>query len=65
MKVLLIGRMANMEELFQWLNRSEEVFELAEVLSEDRTVSQYFSCEIMPVSEIVRICPCYDVVFMC
>jgi acetyltransferase-like isoleucine patch superfamily enzyme len=57
--------MANMEELFQWLNRSEEVFELAEVLSEDRTVSQYFSCEIMPVSEIVRICPCYDVVFMC
>ena len=28
MKVLLIGRMANMEELFQWLNRSEEVFEL-------------------------------------
>lgn len=65
MKVLLIGRMANMEELFQWLNRSEEVFELAQVLSEDRMVSQYFSCEIMPVSEIVRICPCYDVVFMC
>ena len=65
MKVLLIGRMANMEELFQWLNRSEEVFELAEVLSEDRTVSQYFSCEIMPVSEIERISPCYDVVFMC
>lgn len=65
MKTLLIGRMAKMEQLYIWLNRSEEVFELELVLSEDQTSSDYFTCEIIPVLDIERINPCYDVVFLC
>lgn len=65
MKVLLIGKMDNMENLLHWLACAEEAFELELILSEDRTSSAYFTCEIRHVSEMESLTPCYDIVFVC
>ena len=65
MKTLLIGKMDNMEKFLHWLTCAEEAFELELILSEDRTSSVYFTCEIRHVSEMESLTPCYDIVFVC
>ena len=65
MKTLLIGKMSHMEKLLRRLACAEETFELELILSEDRTTSEYFTCEIRHVSEMESLTPCYDIVFLC
>ena len=65
MKTLLIGKMDDMERLLKWLSCAEELFELELVMTEDRTSSDLFECEIKSVSEMEAVLPCYDIVFLC
>lgn len=65
MKTLLIGNMKFMEELFPWLQRSDEMFEIDMIISEDNVVSELFACDIKPVQELVNMELNYDIFFVC
>lgn len=65
MKTLLIGDMERMESFYSWLEYSEESFEIDTIISENQTVSQCFSCDIRPVSDLKNISTEYDIFFIC
>lgn len=64
-QTLLIGNMEQMEVLYKWLQCSNETFEINMVISENATSSEYFTCDIKPVSELSDIELQYDVIFIC
>lgn len=65
MKTLLIGERKLMEDLYPWLQRSDEVFEISMIISETDIHSNLFECDIKPVSELMDMTLDYDVVFLC
>lgn len=65
MKTLLIGDMKQMEDLYPWLQRSYEVFEINMIISENDMVSETFICDIKPIKEWVNIELNYDKIFIC
>ena len=73
MRTLIIGEMDRNEQLYNKLGYSDEVFEINMVVSEDRTYSDVFHCEIMAMEEFERLImnnqygflQDYDIVFLC
>lgn len=65
MKTLLIGDMKLMEDLYPWLLRSNEIFEIDMVISENEIFSELFVCDIKPVQELISMTLNYDVFFIC
>ena len=65
MKTLLVGDMKQMEDLYPWLQRSNEVFEINMIISENDMVSETFVCDIKSMDEIRDIELNYDKFFIC
>ena len=65
MRTLLFGDMKLMEDLYPWLQCSNEVFEIDMVISENDMASELFTCEIKPVQELIDMVLDYDVYFIC
>lgn len=65
MRALLIGSMNYMEYLYQWLQRSGEIFEINTIFSENDTSSELFTCNIGPIDELSVHIFDYDVIFLC
>lgn len=73
MRTLIIGEMDRNEQLYHKLGYSDEVFEITMVVSEDRTSSDVFQCEIIAMEVLERLLmnnqfgflQNFDVVFLC
>ena len=65
MRTLLIGDMEKIENLYWWLSKSKESFEVELIISSDELESKKFSCPIIPLDGIERIKPEYEIVFIC
>ena len=73
MRTLIIGEMDRNEQLYNKLGYSDEVFEINMVVSEDRTSSDVFQCEIIAMEELEGLLmrnqtgflQDYDIVFLC
>lgn len=66
MKTLLIGNMQRMEELFYWLEKSDEIFEIDTIVTEDDTTSsECFTCEIKELADLEYMTFSYDIIFVC
>lgn len=65
MKILLVGDMKQMEDLYPWLQRANEVFEINMIISENGMVSETFVCDIKSMKEISNLELNYDKIFIC
>lgn len=65
MKTVLVGDMKRMEDLYFWLQRSYEIFEINMVISESAMVSETFVCDIKSIREIEDVELDYDIIFIC
>lgn len=61
----LIGNMKDMEYLYQWLQVSNEIFEVNMIFSEDDISSEVFTCDIRPIDELISTILDYDICFVC
>lgn len=65
MKTLLLGDLKQMEDLYPWFQLSDEVFEIDMIISENRMVSEIFSCDIKPIQALADMPLDYDLFFIC
>lgn len=65
MKTLIIGDMSKVDELYNWMEISQECFEVELIISENKMESKYFTCPVESLMALKTIENDYDIIFIC
>lgn len=65
MKTLIIGDMNRVEELYDWMEISQECFEVELIISENKLESKSFTCPVESLMALKTIENVYDIIFIC